>query len=88
MPTTQNSNQERPPNTPPSSPWWRFSWWWQALLVALLIPNYWAGSHAMKEPSPVRVPYSPFLQQVRAGNVVDITSKGTAIQGTFAHPES
>ena len=35
-------------------------------------------------PSRVRVPYSPFfLDQVRAGHVKDITSKGTAIQGTF-----
>jgi antitoxin (DNA-binding transcriptional repressor) of toxin-antitoxin stability system len=35
------------------------------------------------------VPYSPFfLEQVRAGNVIEITSKGTAIQGTFAQPAS
>jgi cell division protease FtsH len=32
----------------------------------------------------VRVPYSPFfLKQVRTGNVDEITSKGTDIQGTF-----
>ena len=32
----------------------------------------------------VRVPYSPFfLQQVNAGNVEEITSKGTDLQGTF-----
>jgi cell division protease FtsH len=36
----------------------------------------------------VRVPYSPFfLQQVSDGHVVSITSKGTAIQGTFSKPE-
>jgi cell division protease FtsH len=35
------------------------------------------------------VPYSPFfLQQVNQGHVVEITSKGTAIQGTFSRPES
>src|SRR5207247_10506197 len=35
-----------------------------------------------------RVPYSPFfLQQIRDGNVSEITSKGTAIQGTFKRPE-
>jgi cell division protease FtsH len=34
----------------------------------------------------VRVPYSPFfLQQVRADNVVSITSTTSEIQGTFAH---
>jgi cell division protease FtsH len=36
----------------------------------------------------VRVPYSPFfLQQVTEGHVAAITSKGTAIQGTFSQPE-
>jgi len=34
------------------------------------------------------VPYSPFfVRQVAAGNVAEITSKGTAIQGTFKQPE-
>jgi cell division protease FtsH len=38
----------------------------------------------MQPASRVRVPYSPFfLQQVRDGHVKDITSKGTAIEGTF-----
>jgi cell division protease FtsH len=42
------------------------------------------GSRATQPPSRVRVPYSPFfLQQVSAGHVKEITSKGTAIQGTF-----
>ena len=38
----------------------------------------------MEPASRVRVPYSPFfLQQVKTGNVEEITSKGTDIQGTF-----
>ena len=38
----------------------------------------------MEPESRVRVPYSPFfLQQVKTGNVEEITSKGTDIQGTF-----
>jgi cell division protease FtsH len=37
----------------------------------------------------VRVPYSPyFLNEVNAGKIVSITSKGTAIQGTFSEPQS
>ncbi len=37
----------------------------------------------------MRVPYSPFfLQQVSDGDVASITSKGTAIQGTFKDEES
>jgi cell division protease FtsH len=42
----------------------------------------------MEPASRVRVPYSPFfLRQVSAGHVASITSKGTAIQGTFTQPE-
>jgi cell division protease FtsH len=43
----------------------------------------------MQGPSRIRIPYSPFfLNQVEKGDVVSITSKGTAIQGTFRHPVS
>jgi hypothetical protein len=38
----------------------------------------------MEPESRVRVPYSPFFwQQVTTGNVEEITSKGTDIQGVF-----
>jgi cell division protease FtsH len=51
--------------------------------VVLLAVNYWVASRATQETRP-RVPYSPFfLNQVRDGNVVSITSKGSAIQGRF-----
>ena len=61
--------------------------WWLFVLLGLLVVNYWAGSHAMRAQSRTRVPYSPFfVQQVDSGNVVEITSKGTAIQGTFEQP--
>jgi cell division protease FtsH len=50
--------------------------------------NFWAASRATQAQSRVRVPYSPvFLQQVQAGNVTEIRSKGTAIQGTFKRAE-
>ena len=81
-----NQGSEPKPSAPPRRP--RFLWW-LVFLIGLLVINYWAGSRAMQAQSRVRVPYSPFfLQQVRTGNVVGITSKGTAIQGTFAHAES
>jgi cell division protease FtsH len=42
----------------------------------------------MRGETRVRVPYSPFfLDQVAAGHVEQITSKGTAIQGTFTEPQ-
>jgi cell division protease FtsH len=61
---------------------------WILFALALLAFNFYLGSRATQPPSRVRVPYSPFfLQQVRAGHVEQITSKGTAIQGTFTQKE-
>ena len=54
------------------------------LLVVLLAVNYWAASRVTHENPRVRVPYSPFfIAQVNAGDVKQINSRGTAIQGTF-----
>jgi cell division protease FtsH len=70
--------------TPPQPPRFRPSWRWILFGLALLAFNFYVGSQAMQPASRVRVPYSPFfLAQVRAGHVKEITSKGTAIQGTF-----
>src|SRR5438105_15881613 len=83
-----SADPRRPPATSGQPPRSRVGLWLAAVAVALLAVNYWAGSRATQGPSRVRVPYSPFfLQQVRAGNVVGITSKGTAIQGVFKQPE-
>jgi len=61
---------------------------WIFFGLLLLAFNLYFSSRATKPPSRVRVPYSPFfLDQVRAGNVSQITSKGTAVQGTFTHKE-
>jgi cell division protease FtsH len=55
------------------------------LLAVLLGVNYWAA-HRVIQVTRIRVPYSPFfLKQVRAGNVVAITSTASEIQGDFAH---
>jgi cell division protease FtsH len=62
----------------------RIAWWLIVSFAALLAVNYYLGSRATQGASRVRVPYSPFfLNQVNGGNVDEITSKGTAIQGTF-----
>ena len=74
--------------TPSRPPGLRPSWRWILFGLALLIFNFYLGSRATQPPSRVRVPYSPFfLKQVRAGHVKEITSKGTAIQGTFTQKE-
>jgi cell division protease FtsH len=73
----------------PKPPRFRVSWQLLALLVGLLVINFWFGSRATRAPQRVRVPYSPyFLAQVGDGNVSEITSKGTAIQGLFKQKQS
>src|SRR5919201_5100422 len=85
------SKKSSPPPAPrgsspsgPRPPGFRVNRWWIVAALALLAFNFYVGSRATQPHSRVRVPYSPsFLQQVRAGHVEEITSKGTAIQGTF-----
>jgi cell division protease FtsH len=85
----------RPPEPPPGSPEPpsqrprpRIRWWWIAFALALLAVNYWVGTQATDEEPRLSVPYSPFfLEQVRDGNVAEITSEGSTIQGAFEHPE-
>jgi cell division protease FtsH len=90
-----NQAENRAPATPPPAPrgssptdagrpWLRPSPRWIVFFLAVLALNVFISSRAMEPASRVRVPYSPFfLHQVRAGNVEEITSKGTDIQGTF-----
>jgi cell division protease FtsH len=62
---------------------WRRSIIYAALILVTLIVNY-SLAHRATEVHRVQVPYSPFfLAQVRAGNVEQITSRITAIQGEF-----
>src|SRR3954451_24842691 len=56
-----------------------------ALIVVTLGVNFWAADKATQVER-ARIPFSPFfLAQVQSGNVSQITSKGTAIQGVFRH---
>jgi cell division protease FtsH len=57
---------------------------WLIFFLAVLALNIFLSTRAMEPTARVRVPYTPFfLKQVSAGNIDEITSKGTAIQGTF-----
>jgi cell division protease FtsH len=83
-------NDSSPPaprgNTPrrPQPPRFPISRGWILFALVLLGVNFYLGSRATQPPSRVRIPYSPFfVNQVEAGHVKEITSKGTAIQGTF-----
>jgi cell division protease FtsH len=67
----------------PSRPW-RIAFY-VLLLVVLLGLNYW-GAHRVIQQTRIRVPYSPFfLEQVRADNVVTVTTLNSEIQGDFKH---
>jgi cell division protease FtsH len=56
-----------------------------ALLVVALGINYW-GAHRVIQETRIRVPYSPFfLEQVRADNVVTVTSTASELEGDFKH---
>jgi cell division protease FtsH len=77
------------PTSPQRPPWFRLSRGWIVFALALLAVNFYLGSRATQPAARVRVPYTPFfLQQVQTGHVKEITSKGTAIQGTFTQKES
>jgi cell division protease FtsH len=90
----QSKNAAAPPSprgsspTPSQPPRFVFSRRWIIFALGLLLLNFYLGSRATQPTSRVRVPYSPFfLEQVTAGHVKEITSKGTAIQGTFTKKE-
>jgi cell division protease FtsH len=81
-PSPSGSSPKQPPRP-------RLGRWWIAFALVLLGVNFYLGSRATQPTSRVRVPYSPFfLNQVSAGHVKEITSKGTAIQGTFTQKET
>jgi cell division protease FtsH len=81
-----DSSPPAPRGNTPRRPQPRFpiSRGWILFALVLLGINFYLGSRATQPPSRVRIPYSPFfVSQVEAGHVKEITSKGTAIQGTF-----
>src|SRR5690348_5510458 len=91
MPPGENGKGASPPPAPrgssptgPQRPSFRPRPGWIIFFLGLLAINFFFSARAMQPASRVRVPYSPyFLNQVTAGHVASITSKGTAIQGTF-----
>jgi cell division protease FtsH len=81
-PAPDGRGRKGPAASPPNI---RNSRWLVALIVlGVLALNFWISSQALKPASRVQVPYSPtFLQQVRGGNVSQISSTGDSIEGTF-----
>jgi cell division protease FtsH len=71
---------------PPRMP--RFGWRIALLIAGLFAINFVISTTLFPaKKDRVRIPYSPtFLTQVRSGNVKEISSKGSTIQGEFKKP--
>jgi cell division protease FtsH len=68
------------PKTPTGMSWRRFG----AILLALLVFNYFIALLLPGGQRPERISYTPeFLQQVQANNVKEISSRGDEISGEF-----
>ena len=76
MPPTPPPSEQ---NTPPERP--RISPFWWIILVALFIWNIWTFMPQMQQE--IAVPYSAFVDQVKAGNVKDVQIDGAQISGNF-----
>jgi cell division protease FtsH len=91
----QPANASPPPAPRGSSPtkpqpsWQRPGPGWIIFFLIVLALNLIVTMRATQPTARVRVPYTPFfIDQVTAGRVTSITSKGTAVQGTFTKPLS
>src|SRR3954471_8603713 len=57
---------------------------WVILVLVLLAVNFWISSLIPSGHERVRVPYTPtFVQEIKGGNVEEISSRGATVQGTF-----
>jgi cell division protease FtsH len=75
----------KPPEKPPSSGF-NPRWLVPVVILALLGLNLWISSQALKPNARVAIPYYPtFINQLKSGNVNEISSTVDAIQGEFKH---
>src|SRR5215470_7633508 len=72
---------QRPPN---KNPLMRPRPWWIGFVVVLVLNFLLVQVFLPERPNPrIDVPYTFFKQQVTADNVLEVTSQGDTIQGTF-----
>lgn len=79
----QSPNQNSPDQTP-QIPRPRIPLFWWVVIIGLLIWN--ALSYFASAPAQLEIPYSTFIDQVRAGNISFVTIAGNEITGNFTHP--
>ena len=78
------SKQPSTPAQPPKGRLPHQNWWWWLIMIALLAWNVWTFRPSSNPQ--VNLPYSAFLDQVRAGNVPSVEIAGDQITGQFVHP--
>jgi cell division protease FtsH len=81
-PPTSPPPPRGPTPTPPPKPELRPRPWW-AIFLVFLAANWLLMNVLAPGSSRIDVPYTFFKEQVRAGNVEEVTSKGDEIQGVF-----
>jgi len=74
-------NIQSPDNDQPKPPSARISPFWWLVLLALLVWNFF--TLFPQAPQEIAVPYSSFIEQVKAGNVKDVQIDGAQISGDF-----
>jgi hypothetical protein len=79
----QTPNQTGP-NGQSQTPQPRVPWFWWILLIGLMIWN--VITYFQAAPPQVEIPYSTFIDQVKAGNISIVTISGNEITGTFTRP--
>ncbi|MCB9135937.1 MAG: ATP-dependent metallopeptidase FtsH/Yme1/Tma family protein [Anaerolineales bacterium] len=76
----------QPPDPQPTHPRLRLGLFWWLVFIALMIWNIF--SYLPTTQTAVKIPYSTFLQQVKQGNVTQVTISGNEITGDFTNPFS
>jgi cell division protease FtsH len=73
----------QPPPGPPRRPVWGMRRFWLIVAGMLALSYLLSSQFVDTQPDRIRVPYTFFREQVEAGNVSEVTSRGDTIQGDF-----
>jgi len=78
---TIRSHNQKGPDGQPQTPQPRISWLWWIILIGLMIWN--VITYFKAAPPQAEIPYSTFIDQVKAGNISTVTITGNEITGSL-----
>lgn len=81
-------HERRSDSERPRSGWRAPRWFWIALGLAFLLNYFLASNYRSAGDQGVEVPYSFFKEQVEAGNVATVTTRGYEIEGVLKQARS